>query len=351
MENIVELLLYNGASKEDYILAMPLARESNRRSVCSFSLIGFAAFLAAAIMKHDNEVGMDAKCFWGISFVFLMMAFICFSFGKKRTCVCQLFTYLIIALILSVGIYSAISQPTERATLILVFFVLSSVMFYSAMLWNIIITITAELLFIFFLSRTQVGQIYFENLVNSIIFSVVGMFSSMYLMRVKCERFLYEAKSKKLLEIDAMTSLYNRYSFNLEIERIKQVKESVTICSFDLNGLKVTNDSLGHLAGDELIVACAQCIKDVFGQYGNVFRVGGDEFVAILNGVGIDEKNLLRDLEDRCRAWKGIYINGFTVSCGIAKSETDIPLEEAIKMSDILMYENKKRYHDGVTNI
>lgn len=51
--------------------------------------------------------------------------------------------------------------------------------------------------------------------------------------------------------------------------------------SVDVNGLKVINDSLGHIAGDELICGAADCLKQVFGTYGKVFRIGGDEYAVI----------------------------------------------------------------------
>jgi len=338
--------MYNGASKEDYQMAAPLARESNRRSVITFSLIGFNAFLIAAIMKSGNEVGMGAAALASVSIVMLAMASICYNYGKKRHCLCELFSYVIVAVLLGVGIYSSISQPTQRTTLLLPFFVLSSMMFYSRTLWHIVITIAAELVFLCLLYCTQEGQVLFENMCNSVIFSLVGVCSSVYLARTKCERFLYEVKRKNLLEKDTLTSMYNRYSFNLEAEKIAHSDAYVTVCSFDVNGLKKTNDTLGHLAGDELIVACAQCIKEVFGCCGNVFRVGGDEFIAILNRVDFDEKELFNRLKQRCAAWKGEYIDGFTVSCGIAKSSKDMPFEEVLKLSDSLMYEDKKHYYD-----
>lgn len=52
--------------------------------------------------------------------------------------------------------------------------------------------------------------------------------------------------------------------------------------SIDINGLKAVNDTLGHSAGDELIRAAARCISQVLGRYGKCYRIGGDEFIAIL---------------------------------------------------------------------
>lgn len=45
----------------------------------------------------------------------------------------------------------------------------------------------------------------------------------------------------------------------------------------------MVNDSIGHDAGDELLIGAARCIREAFSHLGDVFRIGGDEFTAILN--------------------------------------------------------------------
>ena len=87
----------------------------------------------------------------------------------------------------------------------------------------------------------------------------------------------------RLAHRDGMTGLPNRLSFN-EYEARLQEKNSgkCIVVQFDINGLKTMNDNHGHMAGDKMIIAGADAIANSFGQYGCVFRTGGDEFVAIL---------------------------------------------------------------------
>ncbi|MFR3283861.1 MAG: diguanylate cyclase domain-containing protein [Clostridium fessum] len=47
-------------------------------------------------------------------------------------------------------------------------------------------------------------------------------------------------------------------------------------------GWKRVNDTYGHVAGDELIRAAADCMKNSFNEYGKVYRIGGDEFAVII---------------------------------------------------------------------
>ena len=71
------------------------------------------------------------------------------------------------------------------------------------------------------------------------------------------------------------------------MEYMNKIKESgnsdYTIICFDLNDLKITNDTYGHARGDILIKSAAEVIKDTFEPHGVVARIGGDEFISILN--------------------------------------------------------------------
>ena len=99
--------------------------------------------------------------------------------------------------------------------------------------------------------------------------------------------FLQEHISKinTLAYTDAMTGLKNKASYqasvNLLQERISRGYSDFAVIVFDLNNLKNTNDTLGHAAGDKLIKNAGKIICKAF-AHSPVFRIGGDEFVAIL---------------------------------------------------------------------
>ena len=84
----------------------------------------------------------------------------------------------------------------------------------------------------------------------------------------------------------------------------------------DLNGLKRANDSFGHVAGDELIRAAADCMKSSFSEHGKVYRVGGDEFVVIITKDIPQFENMLRTFEQRVASWHGEFVESMAVSYG-----------------------------------
>jgi diguanylate cyclase (GGDEF)-like protein/PAS domain S-box-containing protein len=86
---------------------------------------------------------------------------------------------------------------------------------------------------------------------------------------------------------DQLTGLCNRNCFEQEMVRLERSKdgcEGVIVC--DLDGLKLVNDTMGHQAGDTLLIAAAKILQGLFRSSDMVARVGGDEFAILLSGRG-----------------------------------------------------------------
>lgn len=150
--------------------------------------------------------------------------------------------------------------------------------------------------------------------------------------------------------MDKLTGCYNRRAYE---EKLKEISSEAKMCSnlvyvaVDINGLKKANDTLGHKAGDELIIGAATCLKNCFKDYGNVFRTGGDEFVAI---ICCDSNNLEKSKEILDRSiskWKGELNISLSMSKGYAPHYEfpDKTIEELAKTADQRMYENKRDFY------
>lgn len=148
---------------------------------------------------------------------------------------------------------------------------------------------------------------------------------------------------------DELTSLYNRRAFETDLHKYdeSELPDNIAFVSIDVNGLKVVNDSLGHDAGDDLLVGGAECMKRVFGLYGKIYRTGGDEFCAIIFADCNQIEAIKRDFEERVTGWKGKKGQVLSVSCGyVLKSDVDNPtLQDMSKLADERMYEAKTRYY------
>lgn len=118
--------------------------------------------------------------------------------------------------------------------------------------------------------------------------------------------------------------------------------------SLDLNDLKQANDSLGHSAGDELICAASNCMKFAFASYGKIYRIGGDEFVVLIQESVSNIDSILQAFDTTIHDWHGKYSNSISVSYGVVKSsEQDFDsIHSVSKLADERMYKSKSEYYN-----
>ena len=155
--------------------------------------------------------------------------------------------------------------------------------------------------------------------------------------------------AKRMARMDALTGIRNKtafteYSATVDA-KLKAVPEDCRfgIIMCDVNDLKKINDTRGHSFGDEAIQRTSRLICDVF-DHSPVFRVGGDEFVVVLDGRDYDmREQLLAKLREESLANKRSR-SGPVVACGMAVYDrsTDNSFDSVYKRADMEMYENKK---------
>lgn len=148
---------------------------------------------------------------------------------------------------------------------------------------------------------------------------------------------------------DELTGLYNRRGFEVDCETIKRENtlKEYSIVMMDLNGLKAANDSIGHEAGDELIIDAAKCMSNAFSGLGNVYRVGGDEFVALLKGTKESVDAAVATFDYLTANFKGKLISELSVSKGvvICAENPELTLDELKALADKRMYADKDEYY------
>ncbi|MBQ3165051.1 MAG: GGDEF domain-containing protein [Lachnospiraceae bacterium] len=160
--------------------------------------------------------------------------------------------------------------------------------------------------------------------------------------------FLKGAKAQVLEQmayIDDMTGVANRRRCEQVWDSLDQSKENYGIFAFDLNFLKQTNDTKGHAVGDLLIRTFAKTLSKVFGDYGVVGRIGGDEFVVFITDVKkVDIQALTKMLDKEIEKVNEQNPDlGLSTAYGFCSHE-DYPEDDSRKLyrkADEIMYENK----------
>lgn len=149
---------------------------------------------------------------------------------------------------------------------------------------------------------------------------------------------------------DALTGVKNKTAYQDAVqqmeERMRVGRPQFGVVVFDINYLKYTNDHFGHDFGDMLIINACRLISQTF-RRSPVFRIGGDEFVVILEGEDLTlYAQLFDDFEDFLHKANLNARNDSKISIarGIAiyNAETDLVFGNVFQRADDAMYENKK---------
>lgn len=155
---------------------------------------------------------------------------------------------------------------------------------------------------------------------------------------------------RRLAKEDRLTGIGNRRAFEEymnDLQTEAATLRDALLIFIDINFLKATNDRYGHSAGDELIIAASRCLKNTFGQYGEYFRIGGDEFCVILKNPSIGEDEWYEILDNE------IQLYNYNSRCELSVAKGGSYLREKdgkIKtisdwkyQADRNMYEDKSR--------
>lgn len=166
---------------------------------------------------------------------------------------------------------------------------------------------------------------------------VIGITRNISTARIASERIEY------LSYHDQLTGLYNRRFFEDELQRL-DVARNLPLCIMmaDVNGLKLINDSFGHLMGDQLLKRVAIVLKEACRQDGFVARMGGDEFVILVPNSNALQTELLVERIHKMSANEKVGSMDLSISLGWEVKYTEHEeIREVLKRAENKMYKNK----------
>ena len=167
-----------------------------------------------------------------------------------------------------------------------------------------------------------------------------------FLLAAEINNYLLYEKMKTQSIMDSLTNVFNRNAMNNMITDIVNgdyvIKNPYGVAFMDLNGLKAINDSKGHLEGDKLLKDAAALLKENF-KDADIYRVGGDEFLIIVENKKEEEFNALidniRKLSDESDRIK------FAIgSCFV---DASFEVRKALHIADENMYKEKEKFYEN----
>ena len=195
--------------------------------------------------------------------------------------------------------------------------------------------------------RQSVGQ-YTSDLKGYV--SQMAKESEATIAQLRAQVATYESRLEEMEQValqDPLTGLFNRRKVERQIETRIRTAQQFSVISLDLNGFKNLNDTYGHLAGDDLLKQFASELRTVFRSHDVVGRVGGDEFIVLVDG----DLSVANARMERIRQWvNGNYaVNGnanapkvrVTAAAGAAEWTPGETMRDILGRADTAMYADK----------
>lgn len=353
---IRDFLLYGGKTKNEYKNAEYLILKSNYKlwRVISFiSTILFIALTIFAIISENENAGRMKIIACAIMASLSLIVLILLNFVLKSESIgTKICIYFLATIILGYGIFVGNSNPNIPAITFMVVLVVTPIAIvdkpYRIITLILVAVITEIIMAILFKKEGTIS----DDLLNTIVFGIVAVVVDTYLLRVRINGYINERILRRQAYVDSLTGLGNELSYLEKREELDKKIKALEDIEFglimlDVNNVKLTNDTYGHIYGCAMIVETAHYLKTMF-ESSNLYHIGGDEFLVIVikdDLKRIDE--ILNKFDSRMENYyfkKNSFELRLTVARGFTRydKEIDHTFSDVLARADAHMYLNKK---------
>ena len=355
IRKIRNILLFNDFSRSDLKAIQPQIMEDNRKFCIIWASVNNLFWIYCLVMTVINPSYHVCRAIYGTCFAVCTLC-LCLSVwvaprhpGWIRAIAIVMDESLLLA-----GIFIA-RHLAPQTIVVFASVLIVPVVFITDTFSTVLMLVVNVIVFTQVGSRTMEPETYRWVLSNLCIFSAVGTLIGHFVNKARFERYIFAESKSKLAEIqtryayhDQLTDLQNSRAYGEAVEQLKkELPAGCCVALVDVNGLKQTNDALGHHTGDELIIGTAKCLYRSFTGTDRIYRTGGDEFVVIITDEQYDVDAALNRLKRYCADWKGELIHGFSVSAGAASAKEFDNIDAILKAADQRMYESKRAYYES----
>ena len=341
-EKFKNLILFAGVDRKEYEeTVIPRSNEDNRIMVNTVSFLAVilitAMFISAMFVEgvrmNQTAYGIGAL----VSFALFLTSVL---FTKRYSVLIMPLVYISYFIFFTYGIIiGTITDPDQKTVTFMVMLVFLPMLFVHRPIHSVLVIVIHVFVFIVLCLKYKTGNVLGNDIIDAIIFGILGMTSGTIVARIKVKGYIMEAQLKKVSRIDKLTELNNRNAYELDLYTIpEQCDHSLSCVYVDANGLKRLNDIRGHKYGDELLKCIARSIVEVFGKKYS-YRFGGDEFVIFIpdcDDIKAEVRILVADIES-----KGYHISVGWDSCKIDR----LSMTTLIHNAETMMYKKKAEYY------
>ena len=321
--------------------------EDNRKAAIFWAVIQLIFWSFSLVMSRIDPEYTDCLPVYIVVLVICGAAlFLALSVCPKHLRLVSAVALALNIALLGAGVGITVLKPHLRSAVIFCTLLIAPVSYVTDTLSTLVLILLDFLALVLTGSHRMDPDIYRWTVTFFLIFGSVGILMGHFINKTRFERYVFADSAMQLAELqtryayyDQMTGLQNRRAYaEKTAELSKHLPVPCTVVMADLNGLKEANDTLGHEAGDELIIGSAACLKKSFDGINTIYRLGGDEFTVIMEQSEAEAKKCLERMEKICANWKGQLINGISISYGAASSEEFSDMDSLLKAADQRMY-------------
>ena len=317
--------------------------------VCAINAVAVVLEFAFEYFFHEKMLDPDALelLYPSTQIAFAAITFMFFRITSKEKKLFLLILVPVAETILlyvshftGIGIYISDSYEIEARFVTYLVMAINMVFYGAQILYSIIIN-----------KRQQNNSYYVYGLMSLVL--IVGRLIQLYhkstrvfLVSVSFTVILYAIfQAKRAKETDEITKLLNRDSFEI---RLNKVQTGSVIMVFDIDYFKVVNDENGHDYGDYCLEKIGKIFVAAFSKNGRCYRIGGDEFVVILDKKVDFIKSMIQSFDDMVDYERKNDPHFPTISMGYFIVE-DTDAEKCFRIADEKMYEvkNAKKARDA----
>jgi diguanylate cyclase (GGDEF)-like protein len=233
-----------------------------------------------------------------------------------------------------------ITDPAGKTVTFMVMLVFLPTLFIDRPIHSAITTTSYVAIFIALCTKHKTGDVLFVDVIDAIVFGLLGVASGLVINLIKVRSFVFERKLHAISRLDQMTQMQNQNAFMMDLTTVSNIFRNSLACVYiDANGLHDLNNVKGHAEGDKMLKCVAETVTEIFGNK-VTYRVGGDEFVAFAPDIRQTELShkiieMITKIED----------NGYSIAVGYEVVHThQFNVDEFIKAADFRMQEDKKRH-------
>lgn len=335
-------LLYAGMSPKDYRLICPDMRKENKRSLMAFSAITCVFLLVMFLLSFFSKDVADSR--W-VYFIILLAAGLIFFTAKSAPeteeglMLAAIYTFVSLLFVFGI-ILGTVTRPDEQTVTFVALLLTVPLLFSDRPIRMVLCIFVFVICFIVTAVFVKEDYVLVADIIDVTVFGSISAIVSTYMMRLKCQRFLFARKVEILSETDLLTGLCNRNSFEQRLGSFRAGGNRQLGCVYvDANGLHELNNTKGHQAGDAMLQFVGRTLQDAFGEK-NTFRIGGDEFVALIMEV---PDALAEKIDGIHRLIEG---QNYHASIGWAMGNTaQTTPDQLVSLAEQRMYEAKRQFY------